>query len=361
MLNKQEQLSYLDPLPALQVTQGTGMFYLFSIPGKKLLEIAYTSERTQYNRAGIQRGLRPDRLREIGKFLTSNGSNPSLLPNAIIISLSAQSFFRDGHIHICNRRAGEAFVIDGQHRLWAFDSQYSGTTDFNIVVTAFINLDDSGKAFIFRSINGNQRKINPSLVYDLIPMLRDKESVAFQDRRCHDIVVFLNEAVDSPWRDRIAMVGASDRVISQSSFISGLKKLFKKGHLFAGVDSDFFEERMQHEILIEYFRAIQNSYSVEWDNKAFFLCKYVGVSSLLSLLEKIIADLRGKGVVISDNKGLRIERNDFTPYVARLRKFSFSTAEEKKEGISYVGESGITELTKRIVALVFGEAHADGN
>ena len=118
---------------------------------------------------------------------------------------------------------------------------------------------------------------------------------------------------------------------------------------------------MQHEILIEYFRAIQNSYSVEWDNKAFFLCKYVGVSSLLSLLEKIIADLRGKGIIISDGKGLRIGRNDFTPYVARLRRFSFSTAEEKKEGISYVGESGITELTKRIVGLVFGEAHADGN
>jgi DGQHR domain-containing protein len=359
MLNKQERLSFLDPVPALEVTQGTGTFYLFSIPGKKLLEIAYTSERTQYNRTGIQRGLRPDRLREIGKFLTSDGSSPPLLPNAIIISLSAQSFFQDGHLHICNRPAGEAFVIDGQHRLWAFDSQYSGPIDFNVVVTAFIDLDDSGKAFIFRSINGNQRKINPSLVYDLIPMLRDKESVTFQDRRCHDIVVYLNEAADSPWRDRIAMVGASDRIISQSSFISGLKKLFKKGHLFT--DSDFFEERMQHEILIEYFRAIQNSYSSEWDNKAFFLCKYVGVSSLLSLLEKIIADLRGKGISISDEKGLRIGKNEFTPYVTKLRMFSFSTAEEKKGGISYVGESGITELTKRIVALVFGETHANGN
>ncbi len=361
MLKKQERSSYLDPVPALQVTQGTGTFYLFSIPGKKLLEIAYTSERTQYNRTGIQRGLRPDRLKEIGKFLTSNGSNPPLLPNAIIISLSAQSFFRDGYIHICKRPAGEAFVIDGQHRLWAFDSQYSGSTDFNVVVTAFIDLDDSGKAFIFRSINGNQRKINPSLVYDLIPMLRDKESVAFQDKRCHDIVVFLNEAADSPWRDRIAMVGASDRIISQSSFISGLKKLFRKGHLFWDADSDFFEERMQHEILIEYFRAIQSSYSVEWDNKAFFLCKYVGVSSVLSLLEKIIADLRGKQIIISDEKGLRIGRSDFSPYVTKLRKFSFSTAEEKKAGISYVGESGITEMTKRIVALVFGEAHAASN
>ena len=74
-------------------------------------------------------------------------------------------------------------------------------------------------------------------------MLRDKESVAFEDKRCHDLVAFLNEASDSPWRDRIAMVGAGDRIIGQSSFISSLKKLFKKQHLFASTDPDFFEER----------------------------------------------------------------------------------------------------------------------
>jgi hypothetical protein len=42
--------------------------------------------------------------------------------------------------------------------------QNIGSRDLNVVVSAFIDLDDSGKAFIFRSINGNQRKINPSLV-----------------------------------------------------------------------------------------------------------------------------------------------------------------------------------------------------
>lgn len=353
MTQKSESVEFLDPIPALPVTQGEATFYVFAISAKKLLEIAYTSERTQHNQKGIQRGLRPDRLKEIGKFLTSNGSNPPLLPNAIIVSLSPESHFENGHIYISNRPAGEAFVIDGQHRLWAFSPEYSGKTDLNIVVTAFIDLDDSDKAFIFRSINGNQRKINPSLVYDLIPMLRDKESVAFEDRRCHDLVALLNETPDSPWKDRIGMVGAGDRIISQSSFISALKKLFKKGHLFATTDPDFFEERMQHELLLEYFKAIYNSYSAQWDNKAFFLCKYVGVSALLNLLEQIIADLRQKQVVISDATGLKIDRATFNPYVVKLAEFSFSTAEGKASGISYVGEGGINELTKRVISLVF--------
>jgi DGQHR domain-containing protein len=355
MTQESESLEFLAPIPALPVTQGKIVFYLFAISAKKLLEISYTSERTRHNQIGTQRGLRPDRLKDIGKFLTSNGSNPPLLPNAIIVSLSPQSYFGDGCIYICKRPAGEAFVIDGQHRLWAFSPAYSGGTDLDVVVTAFIDLDDSGKAFIFRSINGNQRKIAPSLVYDLIPMLRDKESVAFENKRCHDLVALLNEAPDSPWKDRIEMVGAGDRIISQSSFISALKKLFKKGHLFSSTDPDFFEEHIQHELLLEYFKAIHNSYSVQWDNKAFFLCKYVGVSALLNLLEQIIADLRKQQIVISNDIGLKIDKDTFNPYLVKLAKFSFSTAEEKARGISYVGEGGINELTKRVISIVFGD------
>lgn len=143
------------------------------------------------------------------------------------------------------------------------------------------------------------------------------------------------------------MVGAGDRIISQSSFISALMKLFKKGHLFASSDADFFEERMQHEVLIEYFKTIQTAYSVEWDNKAFFLCKYVGVSAVLSLLERIVANLKEKHVQIGDENGLKIGQTDFAPYISRMRSLSFSTTEGKKADISYVGEGGISELTKR--------------
>lgn len=355
MDNKPSPLTFLEPVPALPVTQGNSTFYLFAISAKKLLKISYTSERTQYNRKGIQRGLRPDRLREIGQFLESNSSDFPVLPNAIIISLSAESYYKNGKIHICNRPAGEAFVIDGQHRLWAFQEKYSGTTDFDVVVTAFINLKDAGKAFVFRSINGNQRKINPSLVYDLIPMLRDTEVVAFEDRRCHDLVILLNESANSPWADRISMVGSGDRIISQSSFITALKKLFKKGHLFANNDPDFFEERLQGDILIQFFNALQSHYSVEWDNKAYYLCKYVGVSSLITLLEKIIMDLRQKGTKISDGEGLCVNEREFTPYVKKLRAYAFSSSEAKTKGISYVGEGGVSELTKVVTKYVFGD------
>jgi hypothetical protein len=111
---------------------------------------------------------------------------------------------------------------------------------------------------------------------------------------------------------------------------------------------------MQHEVLREYFKAISKSYSAQWDNKAFFLCKYVGVSAVLNVLERIVTDLRNKETTISDKTGLRIGEKNFAPYITKLKKFSFSTAEAKANGYSYVGEGGITELTKRVAEVVFG-------
>jgi hypothetical protein len=185
-------------------------------------------------------------------------------------------------------------------------------------------------------------------------MLRESEPVEFEDKRCQELVAFLNGASDSPWRDRIAMVGTGDRIISQSSFITALKKLFKKGHLFASTDPDFFEERLQEELLLGYFRAISRSYSAQWDNKQFFLCKYVGVSALLNLLEQIIADLRSNRVALTDDTGLKVREETFQPFTSKMKSFSFSVAETKALGFSYVGEAGITALSKRVMSLVFG-------
>lgn len=351
MSNK--QIKYLDPIPALLVKQGEFSFYVFSIPARTLLSIAYTSERTLENREGIQRGLSKKRLREIGQYLQGKTTGPALLPNAIIVSLSSDSFFKDGYIHIPERKNAEAFILDGQHRLWAFEEEYSGSTNLTLVVSAFIDLDVEFKALIFRTINGTQKKINPSLVYDLIPMLREQDWVKFEDDRAQFLVEELNTDRESPWHDCVGMVGGAGRIISLSSFMTAIKKLLKKDHIFHGDDPDFFEAAIQLDLLKIYFSAISRAYPKEWNNREFLLCKYVGVSALLNVLEDIVADLRNKKMTISDKKGLYLAESTLDPYVAKLKSFRFSAKDAKKEGISYVGEGGIKQLTERIRHLVF--------
>jgi DGQHR domain-containing protein len=346
-------VDFLPPRKALEVQQGSFTFYVFKIPAKTLLSIAYTSERTQENRTGIQRGLRKDRLQEIGRYLKGETAGPPVLPNTIIVSLSKDTKFDNGDIHIVNRPSAEAFILDGQHRLWAFLDKWSGSVDFDVVVSGFIELEDKFKALIFRTINGEQRKINPSLVYDLIPMLRGEDWVQFEDQRAHDLVEELNTNPRSPWYDKIAMVGGANRIISQSSFITAIKKLLKAGHIFDAKDPDFFEAAIQGELLLLYSKLLADAYPKQWDNKDYLLCKYVGVSATFNVLEMMVRDLRRNNVQLTNDEGLVINETHLRQFINKLQQYDFSAKAAKREGKSYVGEGGINELTKRISELVF--------
>jgi DGQHR domain-containing protein len=349
-----DTIKHFDPIPAFEIIQGNYKFFVFKISAKKLLSISYTSERTKDNLTGIQRGLRRDRLIAIGKYLKGEVSGQPVLPNVIIVSLSSDSHYINGTIVIANKKMGEAFVIDGQHRLWSFNEEFSDDVDFEILVSAFIELPNEGKALIFKTINGEQKKINASLVYDLIPMLRNNNWVEFESWRSQEIVSKLNDDINSPWANRISMVGEPGRIISQSSFITAIKKLFKKGHIFdSDSESDFLESVIQENLLLIYFTSISNHYSVEWCNKDYLLCKYIGVSALLNLLELILADLKAKDIEVVNDTGLVLSIETLEPYILKLRAYNFSAKDAKIEGKSYVGEAGVNELFKKISALLF--------
>src|SRR5205085_3207956 len=64
-------------------------------------------------------------------------------------------------------------VIDGQHRLWAFDT--SQLRDFELPVVAFVGLDISWQAYLFWTINITPKRINASLGFDLYPLLRGED------------------------------------------------------------------------------------------------------------------------------------------------------------------------------------------
>jgi hypothetical protein len=65
-------------------------------------------------------------------------------------------------------------IIDGQHRLWAFDEGESINGDYEVPVVAYNNLDRAWQAYLFYVINIKPKKINTSLGYDLYPLLRPK-------------------------------------------------------------------------------------------------------------------------------------------------------------------------------------------
>ncbi len=132
-------------------------------------------------------------------------------------------------------------VIDGQHRLWAFDD-YDPGNDFDLPVVAYFGLDQGWQAYLFWSVNITPKRINRSLAFDLYPLLRQQSWLdkftghsIYRETRCQELVEALWSHPDSPWCQRINMLGEKQAqrdykgsTVSQAAWIRSLMASFVK-------------------------------------------------------------------------------------------------------------------------------------
>ena len=120
-------------------------------------------------------------------------------------------------------------VIDGQHRLWAFDKD-SDITDYQLPIVAFHGLDRSWQAYLFYTINIKPKRINSSLAFDLYPLLRSEEwlqrfdDTIYRTTRAQELTEALWSHPISPWHHRIDMLGSfGRRMVTQNSWVRTLQ------------------------------------------------------------------------------------------------------------------------------------------
>lgn len=125
-------------------------------------------------------------------------------------------------------------VIDGQHRLWAFGE--GADPDFELPVVAFYGLDISWQAYLFWTINIKPKRINPSLAFDLYPLLRGEDWLdkaeghpVYRETRAQELTEALWSHPSSPWYDRINMLGERQASgVTQAAWIRSLMATFVK-------------------------------------------------------------------------------------------------------------------------------------
>src|ERR1043166_2834136 len=143
-------------------------------------------------------------------------------------------------------------IIDGQHRIKAFDNIRDIEGEYEFPVIAFNNLDFTWQAYLFYTINIKPKKINTSLAYDLMPLLRIQDWLEqdingpdiYRKVRAQELTELLWKCDISPWFNRINMLGDTGEnkggPISQNAFITSLTVTFVKrwdgkiGGLFGG-------------------------------------------------------------------------------------------------------------------------------
>jgi len=266
-------------------------FYIFSIKASTLKRLSKVYPRKADDKRnieiGVQRKHDPERSEKIRQYVfggfpwsdlsdSKRNSNefsdlkmPGWLPTAIIANILAPNTSRGGKkiskedliivkddkgiskIRLPENTENKKWdpnippieIIDGQHRLWAFEKDEELDGDFELPVVAFYDLDVSWQAYLFYTINIKPKKINASLAFDLYPILRVQDwlerspdgAFVYKETRAQELVEVLWSFENSPWKDRINMLGEKyDKgqiimpTITQAAFIRNLIASFIK-------------------------------------------------------------------------------------------------------------------------------------
>ncbi len=170
------RLENIISVPALFTKLGNYNTYSFLVDPQKLIESAYVARRDFGKEQYYQRILKPDRIDNIKKYIQDGG----FFPNNIIIAftkrpkftpfneiteqlLEARKWLQFGILEFpADYR--NCWIIDGQHRLYAFQNVGTST---KVAVIAFERMPTEIQAKYFIDINREQKPVDQDLIWDL--------------------------------------------------------------------------------------------------------------------------------------------------------------------------------------------------
>ena len=207
-------------------------------------------------------------------------------------------------------------IIDGQHRLFAFDDAETDMTshkNFELPVVAFYGLDRSWQAYIFYTVNIKPKRINTSLAFDLYPLLRREDWLdrfeghqIYRESRAQELTEALWAYPESPWCNRINMLGErGTRMVSQASWVRNLQATLIKNWDGRGIQIGglFGASTGEDELVLPWGRVQQ---------AAFLIYAWTQLDHSIETLKQDpknvefpILDIRNKDSMLNSDMGVR--------------------------------------------------------
>ncbi|MBP6004116.1 MAG: DGQHR domain-containing protein [Pyrinomonadaceae bacterium] len=324
----------------LQLKQPIGTFYTGVMQFQDLIKISYADihrleTETEMNAVekhsgmreievytGIQRELSKNRVKEIGDYVNLVDAT---FPTSVILHIDPEDATFDSKTSTLSLpyRDNIAKVLDGQHRIAGLAEFEGKAGDFDVIVTIFVGMEIEDQALVFATINKTQTKVNNSLVANLFTFATHRSP----QRTCHTIVRALNQKKESPFFEKIKILGtAADtekETITQATFSEGLIKyisknpmsdrdIYKRGKVPAKYEGKELENRPLRNLFIdekdgeiatiiwEYFAAVRETWPTAWDKvKAdMILNRSTGFIALMRLFKDVYLSYGSIGAVV---------------------------------------------------------------
>lgn len=235
------EASFAD-VPAIRISQPLGTFYVTKLKADLLLEVSFSdplrlsdhiSGEHPYSLRGAQREERENRLVEIGRYIDTV---EAAFPNSIILAVNYdengklidESDPRRWRLEpkdgdecvrlIVPTPAKIASIVDGQHRLHGFQYANPSRLDTELLCAVYFDLPNPYQAYLFATINFNQKKVDRSLAYELFGF--DLETEPPSSWSPEKTAVFLtrrlNTEGDSPLHNHITVAPLYEETVFQA-------------------------------------------------------------------------------------------------------------------------------------------------
>jgi DNA sulfur modification protein DndB len=371
-------------IPAIKSKMGGNNCYTFSISPEFLLKIAYVSHRSKGKASDIntyQRMLTKSRLNKIRQYLDDDG----VFPTNIILNfernrLMFQKIKQEGDVSE-ETNAGvlgwldikaayrSAWVIDGQHRLYAY-SGHPKSAKSKLAVMAFEGLKPSKQAELFIDINAKQKSVKQSLLQELFAELHwDSEKLS--DRVSAIISKAIQDLNNDPTSPLFHRIQTTDGVKDANRCIT-LKSLFdqieKKGFFIARErggqvleygplwysDNNLDTLKRTLFILNGWLSEVVQKNTVWWNlgsGPGGGLSMNDGVATMISILRNLFEFLEKKGLKLNSHSNQDLV-SLITPYAKALGAYLATLNESERKAFRDL--RGVQGLTYRIMQCQVG-------
>lgn len=244
--------------PAIEIEQPLGVFYVVKLTAEILLNVTYSTPATAvkeqksgfYKIFGSQRDEKEKRLKEIAQYIDTV---EAAFPNSIILGANYDQEGRlitedekrwkvtknsEGDMHYLTIPSIEkvASLIDGQHRLHAFEHvDNKERLNMPLLCAVYLDIPLPYHAYVFATININQKKVDRSLAYELFGFsLEDEPSNSWAPETLSVYLVrLLSSQKDSPFFNHIKL-GVQDEIderlketwqVSMATVVDGILSL----------------------------------------------------------------------------------------------------------------------------------------
>lgn len=370
-------------LPAIKVSQSFGDFFLVNIKANILLSVTFKDPlriREKYDDTyeiiGKQRKQKEERLKDIGGYINSV---EAAFPNSIILSAN---FYEKGTSvtnskirWIVKKIKGNLYeliipsdsrivsIIDGQHRVDAFNYAKAENKEMDLACSVFLDLPETYQAFLFATINYNQKPVPKSLAYELFGASLEKEP-----KECwspEKTAIFLTRKLnineDSPIKGHIHVAPQQDDLlneekiavqewaVSTATIVDGIMKLYSKNPRKDKVKmhSKTIEDGRNRNVLeydntplrnlflssndlaiyttiVNYFTAVENIL-FQKANENSYIKKTVGIQALFDFLKEILSKY------FENDKNIKVEY--FETFLMKVKDVDFSNSFFQASGI----------------------------